>query len=349
MPITEMFNSFLTRFGTKNRGTQSRSGEAEPPKKKFLAPRGESKEPVETPGEGENWWKPFAELPADEPAADVANDDISSLLLENETLDRSSLIELPEHIMRIVQLSNDPEFDYDEIEYLISHSPVMAGEFLKVANSSLYSRGVKIGSLRIALPRLGSKTIRALIYFNAALINLSPRPNVRRPATQIVQHSHSVANIAAHLAQQLMPDQESAFLAGLLHDIGKLVILRKLSDIHSLTEEVSQERHAAALSELHERVGGQVGKSWRLGPEIKGAIRHHHSVEAIPDDPENAPVKTLAALVQLADVAARMLGHGTTVGQTDFFALPAAGVLGIEDDRKAAAYLKEIPALLGGA
>lgn len=276
----------------------------------------------------------------------VDTDGMCEHLLSRLERNQFSLIEIPDNILRIIQLLQGQEFDYDTVEELASSSPVLAGELVKMANSAAFNRsGVKIANLRVALPRLGPNRIKAVLYFNCANRQLANNPLFRSLATGVVDHSRSVAGIAAHLSRQCNGDADTAFLAGLLHDIGKLAICKELAENYTLpsgTAAALDERNLATVFEtFHERIGMLVGQLWNLSDEVLACIGYHHHFSDAPADIDNA--RKLSALIGFSNRLEHQLSAGQHAGEFDPFSLPECAFLGLSADPATIRCLRAIP------
>jgi len=214
--------------------------------------------------------------------------------------DEFPVIEIPENIMRTMQILNNPEFDYAEVANLINHSPSMAGEFIRVINSSLFSRGAAISNLRLALPRLGKENIKALLYMYSSKLSFSGDPQFKDVAIEIVEHSYATALIANFMSQRYYPDQDSAFLAGLMHDIGKLGILKVISESYRLpkkhSSKITLESLDCVMKDLHPKVGVFLSTHWKLDETIIASIEHHHDFFEVGFAEDDQLVLHLSAL-----------------------------------------------------
>jgi hypothetical protein len=138
------------------------------------------------------------------------HEELREKLAENQF----TLLEISATANRILQLLNEDDLDIVQVDSLISRSPVLAGEILKIVNFAAYYRGIQIKSLPLALQRLGLQAVKGLLYMPATKLPLdikSPRGNI---GTAIVEHSYAVAQIANYLSHRFFPDPDRAFLGG---------------------------------------------------------------------------------------------------------------------------------------
>ena len=138
--------------------------------------------------------------------------------LQNSILKKKlEVIEIPSHILKILDLINQKEFNYTDVATLIEESPVLMGDFLSTANSAAFGTGEKISRVRDGLPRMGITTVKSILFMNSSKMTMPKHPLFREVAEEIVNHSMAVAKIAAYMSQKYYPDPGEAYMAGLLH------------------------------------------------------------------------------------------------------------------------------------
>jgi putative nucleotidyltransferase with HDIG domain len=232
----------------------------------------------------------------------------------DEILNQIELVlELPAVASELFGLVNDPDADIKEVVKILEHDPGLTANLLKLANSAHYGGRGSIASLRDAVVRLGMGKVAEL----ALAIAFSS--NARRfvqgyhlAAGQLWEHSLSVSAGTTHLAKALnVPPPGFASTAGLLHDIGKVVLGTFVEvDAQSILECVSgeeipfDEAERRVLGIDHAEVGAVLLESWGLPADIVEAVRYHHR----PDDFEGDPLGV--DLVHIADILSMESGIG---------------------------------------
>jgi HD-like signal output (HDOD) protein len=299
------------------------------------------------------WWFTEGTATEEEHAVFEAIDNarVCGELKEKIARNEFPLIEIPDTVMQTMRILNNPEFDFLDVANLINRSPALAGEFLKIANSSLYRRGVDIQDLKLALPRLGKDNIKAMLFVYSSKLSLADNPLFNDLAIGIVNHSYATALIAGYLSQRFYPDPDGAFLAGLLHDIGKLGILKAVSKMYDLPDTVDftmkEEVFDNIFPGLHEQAGLFLGRNWKLNKTVLSAIRHHHDFWETTFTDESQLELHLSAIVNLADSMARILGIGRAFQEkTNLYELPAALVLDIERSPANDRFFEDIPKIV---
>ena len=210
-----------------------------------------------------------------------------------EELDRSlaenslELPSLPEVALKIRKALADENVSVTEISRLIGSDPALAARILKTSNSALFYRGSKpITSVHAAVSQLGHRMVRNVaLSFAAQQVFIGyGSQQLRNYLTQIWQHSVHVAALAHMLARvrtKLNPDE--AFLAGLLHEVGKLYILMRAKE--KLDVLASENAFQAVLAAWHPRLGRAVIELWQLPAELAVAVGDHQSCKLEAPEP----------------------------------------------------------------
>jgi len=303
--------------------------------------------------DSEYWWSHTPAPSPESPAFERVDDQLILNRLRAQ-IDRRELpiIEIPANVMRTLKILDDPDFTYNDVIGLIEHSPAMAGEFIKIINSSFYGSGITVRDLKAALPRLGKTKLKSLLFIYSSRMNFLGSKQFNNIAVDIVEHSYAVGLIASYLSQRLFADPDIAFLAGLLHDIGKLAIIKGVSETHAIPADLgfalSETTFQYIFPELHEKAGLLVAENWKLEDDVKIAILHHHDLKLTgikSRDPELT--LHLCQLINLSDTMARMLGKGRALSSpVNLFDLPSAIGLGLEKDWNTVEFLNDIPAVV---
>jgi len=215
------------------------------------------------------------------------------------------------------QLATDPKADARDFIEVIESDEGLSARVIKIANSVYFDRGKKSSTIEESVVVIGINELRSLL--NATTLSeIFPSRHSARP--QLWTHNLGTAIIAKALARRLLPARaELAFLGGLMHDIGKLLLIQKASDDYTtIMKKVEQDGidFCTAEEEVfpfnHTQVGQLIGQRWNFSPELLSIIgRHHESWERIT--PVAGSV-TLPAIIKAADTVCHALGIGHTRG-----------------------------------
>ncbi|HEX5336808.1 MAG TPA: HDOD domain-containing protein [Gallionella sp.] len=220
------------------------------------------------------------------------------------------LVTLPDVFIRINQLVEDPDSSTGDIARAVSQDPSFTVRMLRVANSPFYGLASTIDTVDKAVAVIGTSQIRNLALSMSVASSFAGLPNALVSMENFWHHSLYCALIARILARQAHGcDPEALFTAGLLHDIGELVLFNRLPELakealllvldHADELPVYQaERQVIGFD--HAQVGGELARQWNLPPLLADCIAHHHSVA----DAKRYPRET--ALVHLANILALM-------------------------------------------
>lgn len=221
---------------------------------------------------------------------------------------------------RLFRLVESERGTVREIEKLVRLDPSLALRILRLANSPIYGGLVKIGTIEQAVVRLGMDELRRVTLMAATgEVFADNDPYIKG----FWQHSIAVAIIAHQLSNRLgIGEPEECFVAGLVHDVGKVIIYRQVADVYGeLVDQAALQERRFYLHERmklnycsHETVGALVGRKWDLTPSTIEVIRFHHDIEEKEEMSRNANPAT--ALVSVANLLANILGHGTEAPST---------------------------------
>lgn len=207
-------------------------------------------------------------------------------------INEATLIQIADHprlptppalALQVLDRASQPDCTVAEITKLVNCDAGLCGKILKTVNSALFSLPRAVSSLHRAIALLGIKSVRSLVL-SVSLPALQRQPTDEHTRAYW-QSSVAGAIVARELAVRLRrPDAEDDLVAGLLRDIGTVMLQQVLPDAYArLPESVAGEpahaqceRERAALGVDHAEVGAFVLRHWRLPLEITEAIRCHH-------------------------------------------------------------------------
>jgi len=210
--------------------------------------------------------------------------------------------------LRLQEMLREDDYDIDDVVGLISNDQALAGEILKVANSPLFCGLNKVATIQDATIRLGSREVTNLVMLTTQQKNYRARhPLVAGQMYRLWKHAMSCAagaRLLAGMSGHWELEQE-AFMGGLFHDIGKLLVLRACDEVLAASPEleVSPQQIVEIADELHVEQGSLLMAQWNMPEPYQAVVREHHLEEF---DSRN---RTLLA-VRLANLLCRKLGVG---------------------------------------
>jgi HD-like signal output (HDOD) protein len=238
--------------------------------------------------------------------------------------------------MRLREVVATADFSLDDVEAAFGEDPGLVTEVLRHANSSFFRGLEKIGTVREAVQRLGATEVSNLATTVTVRRNFrSDDPMLHDLMERLWRHSLACANGARWLAQRAHdPGLASrAFIAGLLHDAGKLLLLRALDEVrssHKFQEggrqiPMSRDLVLSLIDSMHTAEGHNLLTRWNLPTDYAEIARDHHALDA---DPRN----TLLAIVRLADMACRKVGLSLAPDPSiALLAMPEVHLLGLSE------------------
>jgi putative nucleotidyltransferase with HDIG domain len=239
---------------------------------------------------------------------------------------------LPEVVQQVLAAAADERCDARKLAELVRKDPTVAAHVLRVANSSLYAAREPIVSVQQALTRLGIGGLRQILLVIACQTKAF---RVRGREVEI-RRELDLAVVCAAFAQEIARTRrlnvETAFLAGLLHDVGRPIVLQAIVDLQAeLGKRLSAEAEQRLVDDLHAQAGAALVTEWQLPPALAEVVLHHHAPFAAPGD------RTHIALVALADdIAAFALGSREAPPLEVFALHPTLPLIGLYPDDVAA-------------
>ncbi len=190
----------------------------------------------------------------------------------------------PENILELMRLCNDQEASIEMISGKIETDPALASDVIKLSNSAGFVPGKRIDSVSEAVKTIGLKNVNAILMASNARRILDKR---YANFEEIWTHCNRTAFYARHIASILKKQKfsEKVFMAGLLHDLGKIVLLAtRIELVEKIAETVKNRkmRSSTMMEEIsigisHSEIGELISKKWNFPEYLVEAIRYHHA------------------------------------------------------------------------
>ncbi len=206
---------------------------------------------------------------------------------------------LPGVAMEVTKVAAEENADARVIAEILRRDQALAVHVLRVVASPIYSGRTQIVSLQQAVARLGIQKIREISLAIAFRVGVFKLKGFERQVAGLFQHSVGAAMFAQEVARATRRNVEDAFMCGLLHDVGRPLLLQALVSI--LAEQkltVSTEAVVAAAGELHCEVGATLAEAWKLPEPVQMSIRHHHDL--VPPEAHANSVRITALADELS-------------------------------------------------
>jgi two-component system, cell cycle response regulator len=214
-----------------------------------------------------------------------------------------NLPSLPSIAMQVLDLAQKADVDIAEIARIISKDPALSGKILRTVNSSFYGRSQHVSTISHALVILGLQSVKTLVLGFSLVTNLTKNKSKGFKHITYWRRSIYSATAARAIAAKIsMVQQEEAFLAALLQDIGMLVLDQVLGEeygeIHARVQAHNDLAAAetAAFGMNHAEVAGFIAEQWKLPPLLSQPILHHHQ----PAEVKDPALKKVAEVVELS-------------------------------------------------
>lgn len=221
---------------------------------------------------------------------------------------------MPDIAQRVMQLVSDDRTTPEMLQKVIATDPALAARILKIANSPFYGISRSVRTLSTAVTILGYRSLRNLVL---AVSSKAVYKRFGLTEKMLWEHAIGVAMAAYVIGKETrFPDPEEAFLGGLFHDIGKVILNNDAPEKYNrVIERVYNDDVTAYFAEKevfgysHPEVGALVVKKWRLSEELEFSIRYHHDFRFLLNGYPYYLGK-LAALIHFADLVCLQLGIG---------------------------------------
>lgn len=216
---------------------------------------------------------------------------------QGKTLSVNNLPAMPAALHELNKVMADPNCNADRLAAVLSKDQTLALKILKMVNSPIYGFPGRISSLKHAVLLLGGNVLRGVIISTTAFEQDNPR------LSSLWYHSLACSQASSDIAKTLgFPSTDEYSVAGLLHDVGKLVIWKQIPEAWEIISKVMEEENLDSvdaeikvLGVSHEDVNKMLCGHWNLPHSLRIGMAYHHHPDKAPED------KKIAAVVSLAD------------------------------------------------
>ncbi|MEJ2201288.1 MAG: HDOD domain-containing protein [Desulfuromonadaceae bacterium] len=190
---------------------------------------------------------------------------------------------IPDMLIRLNQcMQSEDGPAVQDVLKIIMADQILTAKILKVANSAYYGFSSQVTSLQHAIVYMGFDAMLSIVMaYSLNKISIKNNAEVR----DILRHSLMCAYLAKKIGATIGFDEEEAFVCGLLHDIGKTILVTLLTEF-----EVTTEMQKRIMQNYHPHAGSLLAIKWNLPEVVRTAIKFHHT-------PDKAPYHNLAAEV----------------------------------------------------
>jgi putative nucleotidyltransferase with HDIG domain len=213
----------------------------------------------------------------------------------------------------LLKLARSEDATSDDIAEKLQLDPGLLATLFKLVNSSYFGFNKRVHSVPLAVTLLGLEEVANLVITAQIFKNLGGEgDSAGLDVKGFWRHTVGTAIAARALAKKLQVEVESAFLGGILHDVGKIVLDRYFTDYYAgVIEDVRKNDSLIIDSEqqklglTHAEIGGQLATEWNFSKNYLNVILHHHA-------PAHAKrYQRLVCLIHVADAIVRRLNYGS--------------------------------------
>lgn len=231
---------------------------------------------------------------------------------------------LPDVVQEIIETSADPKSSMADLNGLVEGDVALSSAVLKLANSPFFGLSREVASLPHALAVVGMEEIQNLVISNALFQTFKGFVGKQNYLQRLWEHSFNCGLVTKYLGNRCGLSCSECFMAGQLHDLGKVVVIMAFSS-QSLTkiypDGVAAATHPTLEREIlgvsHQTLGERLAKNWLFPLRLCEAVGHHHSPE------DSGRVQDLSYLVWVADHLLHLLTYtsGSLAAETNRKAL----------------------------
>lgn len=218
-----------------------------------------------------------------------------------------NLPSLPVVVMELLASMGQDDANIEALAEKITKDQALSAKTLRLANSSFYGMARQVTTIQEAIAILGFRTVRSLAATAALIGNFSANPGNSFDFTPFWRHAIGAAVCARELAPHLHLNPDQAYTAGLLHDIGRLVLVTQFQPQYQATMTYRAERDChlldaehAVLGLDHAQVGHALTRHWQFPLTMQQALAEHHA-------PSSFGMQPLSLVVMAADAIAHAL------------------------------------------
>ena len=237
----------------------------------------------------------------------------------DELLDSvDSLPPAPQVLVQLLSVLSKAETNLTRVVDLISFDPALTAKLLQTCNSGLFGRSTSVNDVSDAVNRLGFQAVYHIVAVACGERFIRTSPDTGVDAGLMWRHSVTVAFAAQFLSEGMLHDGGLPFTAGMLHDLGKVVMAEaykaeygQLVNRAALVGKTLVEQERALFGMDHCEVGARLLERWKFSPRFVASVRYHHDPLSAGDDA--AP---FASCIDLADALAHSLddrGEGPAI------------------------------------
>lgn len=183
---------------------------------------------------------------------------------------------LPDVASRVLALSNDPDSDAAQLAKLIQSDQALSGHVMRIANSAAYTPNASMVSLQQAIARLGMSLITEIALAASLNSKMFKAPLFKDRLVEIWDHALASALWGKEVARISKKNVEASFLCGLLHSIGRPVVLQSISEqLEATKQSISPEEARQLEDQFHVAFGAVIVDKWQMPGIVQEAVQYY--------------------------------------------------------------------------
>lgn len=220
--------------------------------------------------------------------------------------DKFKIPMFPSVAQELMQIIDSKKVDFDKIAAIIKKDQFLGAKLLKIANSPVYKSRYPAGKIEDAVRRLGLEEVKKLLFMISMSHFVVKKGTFANMFQDFWRHSIVAAEAAKQISRILKVDSSYAYIAGLLHDIGRTFVLMALEEMSKKTGDSSFFHEAILLKltkDIHVDAGDIISQKWHLPGSIEKSIKYHHNIA-------RAKKEQIPLIVYVSEKLANYYGFG---------------------------------------
>jgi putative nucleotidyltransferase with HDIG domain len=234
---------------------------------------------------------------------------------------------LPALVADVMPMVTDPDVSVLRLARIIAKEQMLATRVLRMANSAYCAPMQEITTINDAIVRMGTSSVRNVVF--AVCVSSRLQSDVYgSQGRELADHGVGTAYLARLVAEHAGFDPDEAFIQGLLHDVGKLLLLKLARDFTKFGGVLASQREVdACVAERHATFGAEILREWQLPSRLQEPVRFHHNPDAAGEFRDQADI------TYVANRLSHRYGFGCPADDPDDLMLDAVSVrLGLTPD-----------------
>lgn len=237
---------------------------------------------------------------------------LQDALIAINAYDGCELPVLPEVAAQLLKVTSNVDCDASDIVALIKRDQSLTCHLLRIANSLRYNTGITVSSIQQVVARLGLNSVREIVVLISCQCRIFDVSGFENEVRNSFRRSLATAAFSQEIARMRRMNVEDAFLAGLLHDVGRPILLQALSDRRRRGILAASDDELLMVAENHRiKFAARLIKAWELPTRVAETVRFQNAPIGARDNELQSAMLCLAIDVATAAVAGGNIANGS--------------------------------------